>query len=561
MKTTFPNGALACILAAWFCPLNLAVSGPRIQTQNAVVPFSFPYTIGQTVNTTLAVPAYPNPDGNLMGIKYEFVGTDSFSGGYNIPDVPTGGLLSSGQTVGTLDFRPQNGVLVSPTPDTWADYCPYAEGCPAGSYPESYSDPLALGPYEWNPALKGKVNPAGGSVPVSYTSTATPPGSWAGNGTYAGFVTITYSYDDKTAAEYALDILNNPYIKMLTDPAEQSREYYRLVINLRENISGVSYPGASVNERIRQLEYFGRGFSGAQVLLHGSVDGTDSFNDLANAGVYVSEPLYNELKRLGIIGAENSNPISASAQTRDAREGWSLGMQGMTLEQAIKQYFGIQTQTPPTNRPSPPPLMQPLALQSSATTVIPYRLAFIPTSAPNVLQVPAANQADYVVVVSDRGLTSFKVNGNRNIPAGFSVSFGSTTVAAVEGQTVSVPATTNTTQTFTLHSVAPVTNNLTLAFNFSQTGTAVVAISPTQAVDFNTFYGNVTITNIHLKILGQPSEMWLVANGPSSLQPHLQRSTNLLQWTTLTNFDSYNGDVGVRIFPATNRNEFFRLSN
>src|SRR5262245_49039522 len=162
------NGALKLLLHIVFlCAATDLLAAPRPQMVQKQFPFSISYTIGQSVETRISgITPFENTDGSLYGIKYEFFGVDAFNGVANYPETAEGAEIGRQITTATVDFTPQNGersVRTFTSVDTCTDGVEI-DGrtvCFAENYPEAYEEELFIPPFEWNPALKGKVENVG----------------------------------------------------------------------------------------------------------------------------------------------------------------------------------------------------------------------------------------------------------------------------------------------------------------------------------------------------------------------------------------------------------------
>ncbi|MEM8794070.1 MAG: hypothetical protein AAGE61_00780 [Pseudomonadota bacterium] len=210
----------------------------------------------------------------------------------------------------------------------------------------------------------------GGSASLQSSLAYVPFTPSSFDGLFSGSITgaVQYTYDATTAREYALEAynraLNDPLVRDGNE-ADFIRSFYREAILLRESEA----PFTNVNLNIRDVEYFGRGFSGGQLLRNPDqigdepIGGSDTFNDIANVLVPISAPIYEQIKEIfgsQAVIEEGTSPASEPGGSGIAIEGWQRAITGEGLLEAIGSSF------PSGNAPVPTPEIQPLSVLPNA---------------------------------------------------------------------------------------------------------------------------------------------------------------------------------------------------
>lgn len=486
------------------CVLPLPSCGARLEKAESTGHISLHYRANADTTTTIPVPKFANDKGTLLCIRYEFVGTAVFTGTQSYPVTPEGASIGSETTRVAFDLRPQNGgIFVESWNSTFTCHDGTPEGpnqpnlvCFATNQPYVLQDTLDFAT-EWNPALKSKLGEAGGDVEVTIRHLSSPAAMVSGGGTISGTLKVIYTYNATTSREYATLALAKARQSAsgATDQITRAKALYNAAITFRN-----CYPGASVNENIRAVEYCARGAHGGNLNHFGYEEHADpdDDNDYFNSNIPIAAPAYEELKRLLIVLGEkidanliqliqaDDDPISAPGGTEPAISCWMCGMSGRSPELILAEYFSdnlapcvgdifesVTFATSPTTAllPKFQGALMVDAAQGVPVSLFPVR----PDDGASVYFDPEASPTQIVSIVGLKA-KSIVIPDRGGVFDTYSLDFGSGPIEAREGDTVELPAPVGGNQTFLLRNVTPDWGHLVLGLTFEGNEPGFVAI-------------------------------------------------------------------------------------
>lgn len=231
--------------------------------------------------------------------------------------------------------------------------------------------------------------------------------------------TYEFTFDQKNSLQYALEafVQARDFDPTTVDDVSLARNFYRFAIVAREK----DEPFTNVNLNIRDVEYFGRGFSGGKLLADLSkVDVGDLLNEIANAYVPISAPIYVAKKEIfgrDSVVSEGAGPASQAGGSEEAISGWVRAINEEELEAAIRAEFLDFPVARPQSPSSGPVLHSPLRLAPQSLQATSARISALSAPSPAVpfkliLDVtgPSADfvdqrETDYRLYVSSEGVT------------------------------------------------------------------------------------------------------------------------------------------------------------